>query len=102
MISLLAMSAKLWSLHKTDCTGYAKNILQERIPDARAAPGTLKHPACKRRPLFLALLRTSSKPRGSQGQRCARTERQAGSEREGGEEGRESAGPTFSCNKKIL
>jgi hypothetical protein len=92
MISLLAMSAKLWSLHKTDCTRYAKNILQERIPDARAPPGTLKHTACKRRSLFLALLRTSAKPLGSQGQRCARTERQAASEREGGEKRRGEEG----------
>jgi hypothetical protein len=49
---------------KTDYTGYAKTILQKRIADAAAAPGTVKPTAYQRSPLFLALLRTYAKPRG--------------------------------------
>jgi hypothetical protein len=46
----------------TDYTGYAKTMLQERIPDTAAAPVTVKPTAYQRSPLFLALLRMYAKP----------------------------------------
>jgi hypothetical protein len=60
---------------------YRKILLEERIEDERGAPDTLKHTAYEPCPLFLALVRTSAKPRGRRGS-AARKKWQSASERE--------------------